>query len=137
MKRNAIHWGLLALSLLCGGALHLEATSTARAGASNTPWGTIIATLPATAGSPFAINPKTNAVYSVSSDGKADFVLDGTTNQVTAQIPIPGGVNGTWFDARQDRLLRPRYNQQHLLRHRNRCEDKLDHQHDLPRPTAR
>ncbi|MGO9236634.1 MAG: YncE family protein [Methylocella sp.] len=104
MKRNAIHWGLLALSLLCGGALHLEATSTARAGASNTPWGTIIATLPATAGSPFAINPKTNAVYSVSSDGKAILVLDGTTNQVTAQIPIPGGVNGTWFDARQDRL---------------------------------
>ncbi len=32
MKRNAIHWGLLALSLLCGGALYFENASTARGG---------------------------------------------------------------------------------------------------------
>ena len=39
MQRNAIHWGLLALSLLCGGALYFETASSTRAQASNTPMG--------------------------------------------------------------------------------------------------
>jgi len=104
MQRNAIHWGLLALSLLCGGALYFETASSTRAQASNTPWGTIIATLPATAGSPFAFNPKTNAVYATNYSTNQIVVLDGTTNQIAAQIPVPGGVGETWFDGRQDRF---------------------------------
>ncbi len=103
MKRNAIYWGLLALSLLCGGALYFETASTARAETPKTPWGTVIATV-AGAG-PAVLNPNTNAVYFASNyTGNQIAVLDGKTNQVTATIPVPAGTYPQWFDARQNRL---------------------------------
>ena len=114
----------------------LRNTSTARAGASNTPWGTIIATLPATAGSPFAINPKTNAVYA------ANYSTNRSSSSMERPIrspprsPSPAGwMRRGLMGAKTgfyvlDTTSRP-------PRRRYRCEDKLDHQHDLPRPTAR
>jgi YVTN family beta-propeller protein len=103
MKRNAIHWGLLALSLLCGGALYVETTSSARAQAPKSPWGTVVATV-AGAGS-VLINPNTNAAYFAPNyTANQIVVLDGTTNKITGQIPVPAGASPGWFDARQDRL---------------------------------
>jgi YVTN family beta-propeller protein len=104
MKTNSIHWGLLALLLLCGGALCFEPAFTAPAQASNTPWGKVVATLPEGNFAAVVINPKTNAVYTVSGDGTEILVLDGKTNQVTATIPNPSGATPEWFDPSQDRL---------------------------------
>jgi len=78
MKQNSIHWGLLALSLLCGGALCFETASISRAQAPQTPWGTVVATV-AGAG-PAVLNPNTNAVYFASNyTGNQIAVLDGKT----------------------------------------------------------
>ena len=59
MKRNSIHSGLLALSLLCRGALWLDAPSTARAEASKAPWGTVVAKIN---GYSFGVDVKTKSV---------------------------------------------------------------------------
>ena len=134
MQRNAIHWGLLALSLLCGGALYVENYfQRARAGA-QIPMGHDRRDV-AGAGS-VAINPNTNAVYFAANyTANQIVVLDGTTNQIAGQIPVPGGV---WLVRCAPRsALRQGSRPPVPSRHRNRCEDKLGHQHDCPRPTAR
>ncbi len=70
--------------------------------ANSTP--TVIATLPADGGGGLAVNPTTTRIYALSYNNQSVTVIDGTTNNVVATVPVEWGVNSIAVNPTTNRI---------------------------------